>query len=247
VNVSVGRISVYAFVLLATFANGCSMSASSSSFPLNQNSSITFTLTASESKYIPIGETLYSPKQLSVAFDKVKEAEISTVDIDGNVTGLLVVANDNGDIPDVNAGDGIYTARYVFNESQNAMIRLRGQFDTVPVEITAGVLPTLSDLKSIGSGVYTSSKCYTCHGLSGMGVGAFPALAGSPITTGYPIADNLNIVMNGSSTNYQMMAFDGVLNDDQLAAVITYIRNAFGNNTGDVIYASDIRAYRNAQ
>ena len=42
-----------------------------------------------------------------------------------------------------------------------------------------------------------------------------------------------------------MVAFAGQLSDEELAAVITYQRNALGNNTGDVVLPADIAAKRN--
>jgi cytochrome c oxidase subunit 2 len=41
-----------------------------------------------------------------------------------------------------------------------------------------------------------------------------------------------------------MQAFGGQLNDVDMAAVITYQRNAFGNNTGDVIQPSDVASHK---
>lgn len=233
-------------VLLAFLSNGCSMSASGSSVPLNQDSSITFTLTPSSVPYICDGPSCYSPLQIATLFDSEKLADINIVDIDGNVTGLLTTANDKGLDGDATAGDGIYTVTHVFHETQDGMIRVLGEMADTNVEIVAGTLPSQSDLETAGAAVY-SSNCTSCHRSDGMGLGQFPALSGSPITTGYPISDNISIVMNGAPGGSAMSAYDGTLTDDELAAVITYIRNDFGNATGDVIYASDIRAFRNAQ
>lgn len=41
-----------------------------------------------------------------------------------------------------------------------------------------------------------------------------------------------------------MQAFDNQLTEKEIAAVVTYQRNAWGNDTGDVIQASDINAYK---
>jgi len=41
-----------------------------------------------------------------------------------------------------------------------------------------------------------------------------------------------------------MAAYKGQMNDVDLAAVITYERNAFGNNTGDFVQPADIKAKR---
>lgn len=41
-----------------------------------------------------------------------------------------------------------------------------------------------------------------------------------------------------------MQSFANQLTDKEIAAVITYQRNAWGNNTGDVVQASDINSYK---
>ena len=42
-----------------------------------------------------------------------------------------------------------------------------------------------------------------------------------------------------------MQAFGGQLNDVEMAAVLTYQRNAFGNNTGDVVQPGDVAGMKN--
>ena len=100
---------------------------------------------------------------------------------------------------------------------------------------------TLDELKSEGEKVYGRS-CVACHQANGQGVpGAFPALAHGPITTG-PIAGHIDIVVNGSKKNPAMAAWKGQLSDMELAAVITYERNAFGNTMGDMVQPKEIAA-----
>ncbi len=93
-----------------------------------------------------------------------------------------------------------------------------------------------------GQKVYSTS-CAGCHGVTGQGIpGTFPAMAGSAVTTG-DIKAHIDIVMNGKAGT-AMQAFGGQLNDSDLAAVITYERNAFGNNTGDLVQPSTIKSAR---
>jgi cytochrome c oxidase subunit 2 len=102
---------------------------------------------------------------------------------------------------------------------------------------------SLDELKTEGEKVYGRS-CVACHQANGEGVpGAFPAVAHGPITTG-PIAGHVDIVMNGSKKNPAMAAWKGQLSDLELAAVITYERNAFGNTMGDMVQPKDIVAAR---
>ena len=70
----------------------------------------------------------------------------------------------------------------------------------------------------------------------------FPALKGSAIAIG-DVAKHIDVVVNGV-TGTSMPAFGPQLNDADLAAIITYERNAWGNDTGDVVQPSDIKASR---
>lgn len=102
---------------------------------------------------------------------------------------------------------------------------------------------TLDELKTEGEKVYGRS-CVACHQANGQGLpGTFPALAHGAITTG-PIAAHVDIVMNGSKKNPAMAAFKSQLSDLELAAVIAYERNAFGNTMGDMVQPRDIVAAR---
>jgi cytochrome c oxidase subunit 2 len=90
-----------------------------------------------------------------------------------------------------------------------------------------------------GEEVYNST-CAACHQANGQGIpGAFPAIKGSKIATG-PVADHIHIVAHGKAGT-AMQAFKGQLSNADLAAVITFERNAFGNNTGDTVQPTDIK------
>ncbi|MDX1443330.1 MAG: cytochrome c oxidase subunit II [Gammaproteobacteria bacterium] len=97
---------------------------------------------------------------------------------------------------------------------------------------------------SQGEQVY-SANCASCHMANGEGMDAagFPALKGSAIATG-DIAAHIDMVLNGSQQNAAMAAFGNMLSDEEIAAVITYERNAWGNDTGDLVSPSDIKAAR---
>ena len=100
-----------------------------------------------------------------------------------------------------------------------------------------------NELMALGEKVYVTS-CATCHQVDGVGVaGAFPSIRGSDVATG-DVQAHLKLVMDGRNGT-AMKPFDSQLNDVELAAVVTYQRNAFGNATGDVVQPSMISAARN--
>ena len=92
---------------------------------------------------------------------------------------------------------------------------------------------TIAELQPMGEEVYVS-HCATCHQPDGMGQGSkYPALAGGAITTG-SIEEHMDRVMNGKAFT-EMQAWAPQLSDLEIAAVMTYERNAWGNDTGDII------------
>ena len=101
------------------------------------------------------------------------------------------------------------------------------------------------ELMDLGEKVYNST-CASCHQPTGQGVdGVFPALAGSGVSVDPDAkAKHIDIVVNGV-TGTAMQAFGQQLSMRELAAVITYERNAWGNDTGDLIQAADINEVMN--
>jgi cytochrome c oxidase subunit 2 len=101
---------------------------------------------------------------------------------------------------------------------------------------------SMQDLLARGETVY-QANCSACHGPTGAGVpGAFPAMTGSAIVNG-DAAAHVDIVVNGK-TGTAMSAFKAQLNDVDIAAVITYERNSFGNSVGDTVQPSTIKNAR---
>jgi cytochrome c oxidase subunit 2 len=95
---------------------------------------------------------------------------------------------------------------------------------------------TLDELMARGKAVYERS-CLACHGANGEG-GVGKAIAKSPIATG-ELATHLDVGISGVPGT-AMQAFGGQINDVDMAAVITYQRNAFGNNMGDMVQPIDV-------
>ena len=104
---------------------------------------------------------------------------------------------------------------------------------------------TLEELVARGDKVYHTT-CAACHQPEGQGMPPmFPALKGSKIATG-PKADHLNIVFHGKPGT-SMAAFGKQLSEVDIAAVITYERNAWGNNTGDMVTPKEVLALKQAE
>ena len=98
------------------------------------------------------------------------------------------------------------------------------------------------ELVSVGEKVY-QANCMSCHQAEGQGIpGMFPAIAGSEVATG-SIDQHVDTVMNGIEGS-MMSKFSDVLSDADIAAVITYQRNAFGNSTGDTLQPAHIKSLR---
>jgi mono/diheme cytochrome c family protein len=92
-----------------------------------------------------------------------------------------------------------------------------------------------------GEALY-ADVCQGCHmpgGVGAVGAGAYPALARNPklAVGGYPLV----MVINGRKG---MPPFGKLLSDDQVAAVVNYIRTHFGNEFQDAVSAADAKAAR---
>lgn len=93
-----------------------------------------------------------------------------------------------------------------------------------------------------GQALYNTS-CSACHMPTGLGIpGVFPALKGSPVATG-DVSKHLTTVVKGVAGT-AMAAWGAQLNDLEIAAIITYERNAWGNDTGDAVQPADVKAAR---
>ena len=101
---------------------------------------------------------------------------------------------------------------------------------------------TMADLQARGENVY-AANCAACHQPTGKGLPpTFPALDGSKIATGDKAA-HIDRVLNGKPGT-AMVAFGKQLSDTDIAAVITYERNAWGNNKGDMVQPAEVKAAR---
>jgi cytochrome c oxidase subunit II len=98
----------------------------------------------------------------------------------------------------------------------------------------------LADLKARGEKVY-AANCAACHQPSGKGAGPIKPLDGSQIVLNDP-AKQIHIVLNGA--NNGAMPSWKQLSDTEIAAVITYTKNAWSNTTGKLVQPAEIVAAR---
>jgi mono/diheme cytochrome c family protein len=87
-----------------------------------------------------------------------------------------------------------------------------------------------------------ASVCRGCHmsdGKGAVGAGSYPSLAGDKNlhAGGYPVT----VVVKGQRA---MPPFGAMMSDDQIAAVVNYLRTHFGNNYQDAVTAEDVKDVR---
>ncbi len=92
-----------------------------------------------------------------------------------------------------------------------------------------------------GETVY-KAICQSCHmpqGQGAKGAGEYPALAGNPKLAAAPYVEMMVLDGHGG-----MPGFGGMLNDEQVAGVVTYVRTHFGNQYDDVVSVDDVKSLR---
>jgi cytochrome c oxidase, subunit II len=100
---------------------------------------------------------------------------------------------------------------------------------------------TMDELLAKGEEIY-KANCVACHQVTGQGIpGTFPALDGSPIVKGGDIKEHTGRILRGKNL---MPAFGVQLSDADIAAVVTYERNAWNNKTADIVQPKDVKTLR---
>jgi cytochrome c oxidase subunit 2 len=103
----------------------------------------------------------------------------------------------------------------------------------------------VAELTERGEGIYLKN-CVACHQVNGQGItGIFPNLAGSDIVLNDK-ARNIEILMEGVQ-GAAMQSFANQLSEVDMASVITYTRQAWGNaesGDGEIVVPKDIVEYK---
>jgi mono/diheme cytochrome c family protein len=143
----------------------------------------------------------------------------SMIDVVNNSTPYL----SDGDIEAI----GIYLKSLLATSTQQAFV----YDDATTVALSSG------HASQSGATVYTGT-CANCHGFDAKGFGPYtPALAGNPIVLDNDPSSLINLVLNGSNPlvvkgtpdAYRMPQFREQYSDQDVADVVTFIRNGWGN------------------
>ncbi|MDD7804370.1 MAG: cytochrome c oxidase subunit II [Endozoicomonas sp. (ex Botrylloides leachii)] len=104
---------------------------------------------------------------------------------------------------------------------------------------------SFDELMVEGKKVY-EKVCAACHMPNGQGMPPlFPALKGSKIATAKDrIVEHVDIIVNGKKGT-AMQAFAAQLSEVEIAAVTTYERNAWGNDTGEMVTPKQVLEFKN--
>lgn len=116
--------------------------------------------------------------------------------------------------------------------------------DKFSKEPSQGVKKTLTreKLMTLGKKKY-DVMCAACHRADGLGIPPlYPALKGSSVAVGNPISRHIALILNGVPGS-AMQGFKE-LTDEEVAAITTYERNAWENNTDDLVQPSDVAQAR---
>jgi mono/diheme cytochrome c family protein len=107
--------------------------------------------------------------------------------------------------------------------------------------VDGSFMSPLRFMQRAGEVIYRT-VCQGCHmaaAQGAVGAAAYPALANDPklAAAGYSVL----VVVNGSK---DMPPFDALLDDEQIAAVVNYVRSHFGNSYPDTVSPADVRSAR---
>lgn len=111
------------------------------------------------------------------------------------------------------------------------------------VDQTASETVSRTELMALGKEKY-NQVCAACHRADGLGLPPmYPALKGSSIAVGHPISRHINLILDGVAGS-AMQAYKDQLTDKEIAAIVTYERNAWGNHTNDEIQPAEVAKLR---
>lgn len=130
-----------------------------------------------------------------------------------------------------------------FDKWVSQQTKVEDKYAATAGQPAAQVTLTREELMTKGKEKY-NLICAACHQPTGLGMPpVFPALKNSSVAIGKPVSRHIGLVLNGVPGS-AMQPFKDQLTDEEMAAIITYERNAWGNNTNDIIQPADVAAVR---
>lgn len=133
----------------------------------------------------------------------------------------------------------VVVAWYIAVRGESAAVDQPTNVQKIARSVTA-VVPTAKAGAADGAGLY-AANCASCHGKAGEGMGAvFPALAGNDALADADFV--IRTVLNGVPGT-AMPAFGGRFSDEEVAAVVSYVRTSWGNGYGETS-AAQVAALR---
>lgn len=130
-----------------------------------------------------------------------------------------------------------------FEQWVSQQVKVENKYAVVQTEPAAQKIMTRADLMTLGKEKY-NLICSACHQANGKGIPPlYPALQNSSVSVGKPISRHIALILNGVPGS-AMQSYKDQLSDEEIAAITTYERNAWGNNTDDLIQPAEVAAVR---
>jgi cytochrome c oxidase subunit 2 len=130
-----------------------------------------------------------------------------------------------------------------FTQWVNQQTKVEDKYASTENQPAAQKIMTRAELMTLGRDKY-NLICSACHQANGKGIPPlYPALKNSSVCIGKPISRHIALILNGVPGS-AMQPYKDQLTDEEIAAITTYERNAWGNNTDDVIQPMDVANVR---
>lgn len=130
-----------------------------------------------------------------------------------------------------------------FNQWVVQQTKVEDKYAKTSLEASAQKKMTRAELMTLGEMKY-KQICSACHKVDGKGIPPmYPALRGSSVAVGKPISRHIDLILNGLPGS-AMQPYKDQLTNEEIAAITTYERNAWGNNTNDEIQPAEVAALR---
>lgn len=128
----------------------------------------------------------------------------------------------------------------------NQQTKVEDKYAATQTQSNAQKTMTRAELMKLGKDQY-DLICSACHQANGKGIPPlYPALKNSSVAIGKPISRHIDLILNGVPGS-AMQPYRDQLTDEVIAAITTYERNAWGNNTDDEVQPTDVANVRRGE